>query len=595
MNKKLTIVVLPFINLSSNKDNEYFSDGITEEIISALSKLDEINIISRTSSFYFKNKVVPMSEIAELLNVNIAIVGSVRMSGDKVRISSQIINAIDDTHIWSNSWDRNLDNIFEIQDEISIQIAEKLRENIGHIEIVEHLVKAQTDSIDTYKLSLEARYYFNRWNPADVEKSIDLYSQALKLDSQHLESHIGIADAYSFLGTTGFMDAQVAWTKTVEHTNIALELDSNNPKVYYLLANISFFLNCDFVSTFKHAYKSINIKKNYPEGQQFMSFLYTLIGDMENALKHLNYALDLDPLNQETLFYKAFYNYRIGNHDNSISILDELLNDNPKNIPALTVKAYNLLCMQDTKRALQLINELPEEITIIDDILGIECLSYIVDRKKEKSENLLSKLEEKARHSSAIQAHSYLFLSYIFLNRFDDAFHLLEKSLSNQSPIFLISYSDPLAKKLRNDNRYYQFEEKIYPDISFIIEVKDSKPELLDETTSQAIIKKLVEFVEQESPFLNPDLSLRSLADLLEIHPNHLSWILNKKINKNFNEFINHYRISHFKTLALDSSNSHISLIGLAFESGFNSKTTFNTYFKKETGMTPSQFIKSQT
>jgi len=581
--------------MSSDEDNDYFSDGITEEIISALSKLNEINIISRTSSFYFKNKIIPLKEIAKKLNAHIAIEGSVRVNGNTVRISSQIINAIEDTHLWSNRWDRNLDNIFEIQDEISIQIAEKLRENIGHIEIVEHLVKAQTDSIDTYKLSLEARYYFNRWNPEDVEKSINLYNQALLLDPNHVESHIGLADAYSFLGTTGFMNAEVAWAKTVEYTNRALELDSNNPEVYYLLANIAFFMNCDFVTAYKHANKAIKIKNNYPEGQQFLSFLFTLKGDMKNALKHLSLALDLDPLNQETLFYKAFFNYRNGDYQNSITILDELLNTNSKNIPAFTVKAYSLLCLGETKRALQLINELPEEVVIIDDKLGIECLARIIDGEKEKSNKLLSNLEENARSISAIQAHSYLFLSYINLNRFDDAFNLLEKSLSNQSPIFLISYSDPLAKNLRNDSRYYQFEKLIYPDIYSLIEVKKSKPELIDEVTSKIIIKKLEEFIEQESPFLNPDLSLRLLAELIEIHPNQLSWLLNKKLNKNFNEFINHYRISHFKTLALDTSNSHISLIGLAFESGFNSKTTFNTYFKKETGITPSEFIKSQT
>jgi YesN/AraC family two-component response regulator len=353
-------------------------------------------------------------------------------------------------------------------------------------------------------------------------------------------------------------------------------------------------MDCDFVTAYKHANKAIKIKNNYPEGQQFLSFLYTLKGDMKNALKHLSLALDLDPLNHETLFYKAFFNYRNGDYQNSITILDELLNTNSKNIPAFTVKAYNLLCLGETKCALQLLNELPEEVVIIDDKLGIECLARIIDGEIEKSNNLLSILEENAKSLTAIQAHSYLFLSYINLNRFDDAFHLLEKSLSNQSPIFLISYSDPLAKKLRNDIRYYQFEKQIYPDISSVRVVENSKPDLIDEVTSRIIIKKLEEFIEQESPYLNPDLSLRLLAELIEIHPNQLSWLLNKKINKNFNEFINHYRVSHFKTLALDTSNSHISLIGLAYESGFNSKTTFNTYFKKETGFTPSEFIKSQ-
>jgi len=102
----------------------------------------------------------------------------------------------------------------------------------------------------------------------------------------------------------------------------------------------------------------------------------------------------------------------------------------------------------------------------------------------------------------------------------------------------------------------------------------------------------LTQFITEEEPFLIPNLSLRSLADLVEIHPNKLSWVLNERVGKNFNEFINHYRIEYFKQLALDPKNNHISLLGLAYESGFNSKTVFNTYFKKEVGLTPKEFLK---
>jgi YesN/AraC family two-component response regulator len=118
------------------------------------------------------------------------------------------------------------------------------------------------------------------------------------------------------------------------------------------------------------------------------------------------------------------------------------------------------------------------------------------------------------------------------------------------------------------------------------------KPTLLDTETADVYTDNLLRFIGEEEPFLIPNLSLRSLADQVEIHPNKLSWLLNERMGKNFNEFINHYRIEYFKKLAFNPENSHISLLGLAYESGFNSKTVFNTYFKKETGLTPKEYLK---
>ncbi|HKK89457.1 MAG TPA: hypothetical protein VJ917_11465, partial [Saprospiraceae bacterium] len=135
-----TIAVLPFMNMSASEENEYFSDGVTEEIINALAQITGLKVTSRTSSFYFKGKNIPIPEIGKELGVSTLLEGSVRLSGNSIRITAQLIDAAQDFHFWSETWDRKLDNIFEVQDEISLLIAERLREHFGHFEIKEHLV-----------------------------------------------------------------------------------------------------------------------------------------------------------------------------------------------------------------------------------------------------------------------------------------------------------------------------------------------------------------------------------------------------------------------------------------------------------------------
>jgi AraC-like DNA-binding protein len=161
-----------------------------------------------------------------------------------------------------------------------------------------------------------------------------------------------------------------------------------------------------------------------------------------------------------------------------------------------------------------------------------------------------------------------------------------------KSPILLLSFSDPLVNGLVNDYRYKNYHQKLYGHVKPFDSAPKKKP-LLDKKTAKAYSEKLFDFLSSEKPYLNPQVSLRGLASQVEIHPNQLSWLLNEFIGKKFNEFINFYRLEHFTELAANPDNDHISIIGLAYESGFNSKTVFNTFFKKETGKTPAEYIKS--
>ncbi|CAN0510081.1 unnamed protein product, partial [Scytosiphon promiscuus] len=182
-----SIAVLPFKNISSDPENEYFADGMTEELINALSKINGLKVTARTSSLVYKNKQVDVRHVGNNLGVSTVLEGSIRKAKDAVRITAQLIRTDNGFHIWSESFDRKLENIFELQDEVSLLIVDKIRENFGHIEIEEQLVKSQTHNIEAYQYYLKGRFYQLNWKLEDFSTAIEFYKQSIKLDPNYFQ------------------------------------------------------------------------------------------------------------------------------------------------------------------------------------------------------------------------------------------------------------------------------------------------------------------------------------------------------------------------------------------------------------------------
>ena len=197
--KDKTIAVLPFVNMSSNIENEYFSDGITEEIINALAKIPEIKVTSRTSSFFFKGKNQSVTEIGKQLNVSTILEGSVRLSGKKIRITAQLIQVEQDFHFWSETWDRKLDDIFEIQEEVALAVAEKTREHIGHFEINQAL-KRKHVNLSAYELYLKSKSNFYKFQKNDFLVAIEQIKEAIAQEPSCPFYHASEALYYGYMG-----------------------------------------------------------------------------------------------------------------------------------------------------------------------------------------------------------------------------------------------------------------------------------------------------------------------------------------------------------------------------------------------------------
>ena len=588
-----SIAVLPFVNMSASEENEFFSDGITEEIINALAKIGHLKVTSRTSSFFFKGRNIPIPDIGKELNVSTILEGSVRLAKNEMRITAQLVDAADDFHFWSETWDRELQNIFEIQDEISLIIAEKLREHFGHFDIQDHLVEKQTDSLAAYEYSLKAKFLRNKWNAEDVQTALSLYEKALELDPMHHESYVGLADCYSFLGTTGYMPFEEAWGLTIKYTQQALNQNRYSSGVHYQLSNQAFFVEANYGKSLREMKQAVKLNPNNAEAHQFLSFLYIIAGNRDKALDHIEIAYCLNPLSDEAHFFRAYYHYMIEDFPRALELLDLCISHNDKNIPAQTIKPLCLLKLGRYDEVISYFDHIPSEVVIEGEKTGTIGMAYSLKQDKENTALYFDKLGQQAKGKNGFTADSFLFMMYAVNGNKDKAFEWVQEALEKKSSLLLLRYTDPLVAPIKEDPRYDHFLKEIYrtapPE-----ETTSQKTALLDPETVIEYSSRLLKHISEHKSYLDPELSLRALAGQIDMHPNHLSWILNKNIGKNFNEFINHYRIEAFKSISGDRENKNLTIEGLAYESGFNSKTVFNTYFKRETGLTPRQFLNQQ-
>ena len=268
------LAVLPFVNMSADPENEYFSDGITEELLNALTKVNGLQVISRTSAFAFKGQNTDIREIGIQLNVDRILEGSVRKAGNRVRITAQLINAADGYHIWSENYDRNLTDIFEVQDEISSIIANKLRENLAAREHEETLVKVPTQNIEAYTLFLKGLHFHNKITPKYTKKAIECFEKAITLEPGYANAYAMAAVGYAFLGATGQMQPNEAFEIVHTYSDKAIQLDSSLAAGYVAKGSAYLLYDWKWKQAYDSLLKAIELNPAATGAHQMLSFYY---------------------------------------------------------------------------------------------------------------------------------------------------------------------------------------------------------------------------------------------------------------------------------------------------------------------------------
>jgi TolB-like protein/Tfp pilus assembly protein PilF len=312
-----SIAVLPFVNMSDDPSQEYFCDGITEEIINALSHVGSIKVIARTSAFMFKGKHTDVREIGKKLDVDTLLEGSVRKAGNRLRITAQLIKVDDGSHIWSDAYNRELKDVFAIQEEISLAIVDNLKVKLIGKERTA-ILKRYTEDLEAYNLILKGRYYCQMMTAEGFRKAIECFEQSLQKDSSYALGYSGMAEVYWYISYWGNIPPKEAYPKAKDYAEKALEIDNTLAEAHAALAGIQMNYDWNWKLADKEYKRAIELNPNSAITYTYYSFLLIFQGRYEEAISIAKISQELDPLTSYinanacwSLIYGGYYDEAI--------------------------------------------------------------------------------------------------------------------------------------------------------------------------------------------------------------------------------------------------------------------------------------------
>ncbi|MEM8906973.1 MAG: helix-turn-helix domain-containing protein, partial [Bacteroidota bacterium] len=564
-----------------------------EEIINALAQIDGLRVTSRTSSFYFKNKNLPIRQIGRALKVSTILEGSIRLAGNKMRITAQLIDVEEDDHFWSERFDRSVDDLFAVQEEVSHLIADKLREHLGHFELDEALVRAPAVSTEAYQRYLQGRYHLLKMTQKDLDIGMRILRTLVEEHPDFALAHLGIHLGYTLLGTIGLMPAGEAFTQGQPFLDQAIALDDNLPECQLQLAYIAFLQEWNLDQAYAHLNQSFAIR---PTVDYYQSMASVLVAERKfsAATNYINMALQLDPFSAINYHLQGFIFYVQAQYEKAMDGFRKALELNPHFMAATLYLGQAMLLKGELLAGLTYFEQLSEETQKDLVKTGGSTLAYAANGQIAQAEAGIAELEAKLQSEQMERAINFLILVNALLGRLETTLLWIEKGIAYRLPMLVYLSVEPMLRPLSTHARYQSLMQSVLG-----VRTKNTdarkvyQKTLLTSAELQEYRQKLETLMEQNQPYLQPDLSLLDLATMLELPPNYVSQLLNQGFDQNFSEYVNTYRLATFQAKAADPSNRQYTILAMAYESGFNSKTVFNSFFKKRMGQTPSTWWKT--
>ena len=438
-----SIAVLPFQDMSAKKDQEYFCDGITEEIINSLSKALNLKVIARTSSFAYKGRYEDIREIGKKLDVENLLEGSLRKEGDQLRITAQLVRASDGTHLWSERYDCNMKDVFTIQDEISKAIVDNMKIKLLG-EDKEVIGKHYTENPDAYNLYLKGRYYCEMMTIDGLEKAFELFEKSLGEDPDYALAYTGLATIYWYKTYWGNVQPNNLYPKAKEYTDKALEIDDSLAEAHSMLGciNMNYFWNWKLAE--KNFKQALKLNPNLAASHFYYSILLTFTRRKEAALSEVKQAQKLDPLSGYINGLASFIFYSAGKYDEADEIAKMTIAMHPNYFYAhhilgmlYSAKSKYNKAVAEFKKAIELSGGSSFLMAELAD-----CYSEM--GKKDETEKILVTLKKRSEHEYVSPMCFYEI--YKSLGEPDHAYMWLERACNEHDSYLMWANISPIAK-----------------------------------------------------------------------------------------------------------------------------------------------------
>lgn len=457
---KSSIVVLPFADLSQEKDQEYFCDGLAEELINALSKISELRVVARTSAFAFKGKLEDVREIGKKLDVETVLEGSVRKAGNRLRVTVQLINVDGGYHLWSERYDRELEDVFAIQDEITLAVVENLKVRLLRREKAS-LTKKYTNDLEAYNLFLKGQFFLNKRTAEGLKKAIQYFEQAIQRDPDYAIAYAGLANSYLLMPIYGPFSPKEANLKAKEAVTNALKIDNNLAEAVTSLALLKLYDEHDWEGAEQEFKRAIKFNPGYAIAHNWYASEYLIMrARADDAIEESNRALELDPLSLVNNRDLGMIYYYARQYDQAIAALKKTIE-----IETNFIHTHGLLGLVYLEKSMfeEALSELQKEITISEgsDLTGELWIGIAharignTNKAREILENLLK------RPGQVFVSPYFIATLNCHLKEIDQGFEWLKKAYAESDSWLNFIRVDPGVDIIRSDPRFEALVKKM--------------------------------------------------------------------------------------------------------------------------------------
>jgi TolB-like protein/DNA-binding winged helix-turn-helix (wHTH) protein/Tfp pilus assembly protein PilF len=461
--ERVMLAVLPFLNYSGDPGQEYFSDGLTEEMITQLGSADpqRLGVIARTSAMKYKNTQKDVGEIGRELGVDFVLEGSVRRVGDRVRISAQLIQVRDQTHLWAESYERDAHDTLALESDVANAIAGQVERRLPAPHPLARRTNVRPVNPEAYDLYLKGRFYWNQRTEEGFTQAIESFKQAIEKDSNYAQAYAGLADAYSLLGSMANVEIPRKEAMPLARTAAlkALEIDETLAEAHTSLAFVRMHYDWDWPAAEKEFQRAIALNPDYATAHQWHAFNLMAMGRTEDSLAEVRRALELDPLSLIINTDLAELLYCARRYDQAIRQGGKVIEMDPGFALA---RAFMGLSYLQIKQYPQAIAEFQEGARVSGntvDLLSCLAVAYALAGRAAEAREILRQMEKMS--TQRFDMPVYLFRVHAALGEKDQGFSWLQKAYQDRDGSLILLQADPGNDPLRSDPRFQDLTRRM--------------------------------------------------------------------------------------------------------------------------------------